>query len=151
MKWKGTFTYQTVLMQPLDQVWDFFQSAENLVTITSFPKMTVKGPSGAAVGKTIQLELNFGLWKIPWESYISEWKEQEGFEDILIYHIFPFHSWKHRHQFASKSVRETIMTDRVEFESSLPPWLIKAGLVFMFKDRERMIKKHFGRRTEFLQ
>ncbi|MBB6452760.1 ligand-binding SRPBCC domain-containing protein [Salirhabdus euzebyi] len=139
MKFKGTFTYNTLLEFPIETVWGFFQSTENLVNITSFPRIKVKGSSKVAEGQTVKLELNFGIWKTGWNSYFTQWKEKEVFEDIIVEPCFPFSSWKHRHLFSSNSDSDTLMIDIVKFESPLPPLFIKAGLYIMFKDRKRKI------------
>ncbi|MED4018235.1 hypothetical protein [Sutcliffiella cohnii] len=147
MRFRGVFTNQTELAVPIDAVWDFFQTTENLARITSYPKVNIQGSSVVEEGKTMRLQLHFGIWITSWDSYISHWKEKEGFEDTIVKPPFPFSTWKHRHQFIAKSEDETMMMDILEFQSQLPPWLIKAGLYLMFKDRERAIKKYLNNKS----
>jgi ligand-binding SRPBCC domain-containing protein len=87
---KGTFIYHTKLEEPLDQVWDFFKSAENLVRITEYPKVKFLSDPSTVKGNTIHMELNFPFFRLKWSSFISEFKEYAYFVDEAVHIPFPF-------------------------------------------------------------
>jgi ligand-binding SRPBCC domain-containing protein len=84
---------------------------------------------GCNTGDTVELELNFGLFKQKWKSIITDsGKQDDGFYfiDEAYGKDLPFFlsSWKHKHIITSEGDGAAI-TDHINFKS---PW----GLSFLF-------------------
>ncbi|SDN39575.1 SRPBCC family protein [Alkalicoccus daliensis] len=141
----GTFHFKTEIDKPLEQVWNFFQSNENLVAITGFPKISLLGDKEVFEGADIQLKMNFIFMKLHWQGEITEVADHSYFIDEGKKLPFPFKSWKHVHAFKEKDAETTIMYDRVEFESYLPAPFINLMLTGMFKDRKRQLNGVLGK------
>lgn len=129
---KKVFSYETVLESPLTEVWDFFQSIDNVTRITSFPKVTVVSSTPEAF--VLEFDGIINKWK--WYGEIVKSEEKVCFIDVNVKPPFPFKSWRHTHTFEQKD-NATKMKDTVEYESAIPSFLINVLLQKMFKDREK--------------
>lgn len=141
---KGTFHFKTEIERPLADVWRFFQSNENLVAITGFPKITLLGDKDVFEGAKIHLQLNFIVLKLNWEGRITKVVKDAYFIDEGVKLPLPFKAWKHIHAFEESSEGTTFMFDRVEFEAYLPAPFINIMLYGMFQDRKRQLSDVLG-------
>jgi ligand-binding SRPBCC domain-containing protein len=139
----GTFEYETTLPHHIDKVWNFFSTANNLARMSTYPKVIVQSDPSMAIGSHIQLQLNFGLFRLKWLLIIQDVQERCYFIDESVHIPFPFRGWRHGHYFARLGDR-TLMKDKVEFQAYAPAFLIRLVLRSMFRDRERAIKRLIG-------
>ncbi len=135
----GSFSYNTTLHANLDEVWTLFSSAENLVRVTRFPKISLHSDPSTVKGNHLELELNFVLFRLNWRLIILDVQAKSFFIDEALRIPFPFRAWRHTHSFAQVG-ESTVMTDKVEFEAYVPALLVRLLLRGMFMDRERAIK-----------
>ncbi|QKS70997.1 hypothetical protein FLK61_30220 [Paenalkalicoccus suaedae] len=138
----GTFYFKTEINKPIKDVWEFFQTNENLVAITGFPKITLLGDKDVFEGSHVHLKMDFFLVKLDWQGEITKVVPEAYFMDEGKKLPFPFKEWRHVHAFKELSPSKTKMIDRVEFSSYVPAPLIKAMLIGMFSDRKRQLKKY---------
>lgn len=138
---KGSFRYETVLPVSVEDAWRFFQDAQNLVSITSFPKVVIESESRIKKGEELLLRLHFfpGLSQ-RWKLVIEEWEEGRYFVDVGIKLPFPLTKWRHRHQFEADP-KGTRMVDDVQFEALVPSVLLQPMFHQMFRDREKQLRK----------
>lgn len=136
----GTFNYITSMDHHIDEVWPFFSNANNLVRISSYPKVSLQANPSTVKGDRLHLILNFGLFRLNWLLVIQEVHERSFFVDEALRIPFPFRAWRHTHSFIQQS-DSTVMQDKIEFESYVPAFIVLILLRRMFKDRERAIKK----------
>ncbi|UCZ54647.1 hypothetical protein LGQ02_07830 [Bacillus shivajii] len=139
---KGTFTFETMIEKPLPEVWCFFQSNENLVNITTYPKIELLGDKGMYKGAVIHLNMQFYFASFEWKGEVINIKDKEFFVDVANVLPFPLKEWKHVHSFEKLDEERTKMVDTVQFESYIPSVYIKAGLYGMFHSRKKQLKKH---------
>ncbi|MDT8861680.1 hypothetical protein N0O92_15790 [Alkalihalobacillus sp. MEB130] len=137
------FTYKTRIEAPIEEVWAFFSTAENLAKITSFPKVSILSGPETRQGNLIQMQLRFVCFSLKWESLIKEVQAPHFFIDKGVKLPFPFLEWQHKHVFHVKG-EYTIMEDIVEFRSVVPSYLTKPLLLSLFRGREKAIRKEFG-------
>ncbi|MBP3951195.1 SRPBCC family protein [Bacillus suaedae] len=142
---KYTFTYKTTIEAPIDDVWDFFSTAENLAKITSFPKIKIESDPRTMQGNEIVMSLGFSLIRMKWISLIEDVEAPLLFVDKGLVMPFPFTYWKHKHAFERYEDRpdKTLMTDSLVVEAYLPEKLIHLFLNQMFKGREKALKEVF--------
>ncbi|WP_096201150.1 SRPBCC family protein [Bacillus sp. FJAT-45350] len=140
---KHTFYYETYIDSHIDNVWDFFSTAENLAKITSFPKVRILSNPATVKGNIIEMELNFRLFKMAWSSDITEVVEKSYFIDVGKVVPFPFKEWRHVHAFEEKG-NGTLMKDTVTYEAIMPGLFVQQFLKGMFSSREKEIRKYFS-------
>ena len=140
---RGTFYYPTEISKPVDEVWAFFQTNENLVSITGFPRIEMLGDREVFEGARVSLKLNFFIISLYWQGRITKVADEKFFIDEGEQLPFPFRSWHHVHAFKPVDKYRTKMIDKVEFSSYIPAWLIKWMLFGMFSDRKRQLKKQW--------
>ena len=110
--------FEEVIPASLDEVWNFFSDAKNLLFLT--PKdmnmrvITELENTKLFEGMRIAYYVS-PLFKIPvfWETEIIKVEEQHQFIDIQL--KGPFKSWKHTHTFM-KIGDEVKMIDEIEYE-----------------------------------
>jgi ligand-binding SRPBCC domain-containing protein len=136
---KLDFVYETTFEESLEEVWGFFETAENLVQITSFPKVKLLSDPSTREGNLIKMELQFPLLTLEWDSFISEMRRHDYFVDEGARLPFPFRTWKHTHRFYRRE-NLTMMEDRVELTAHVPAWMVRAFLISMFRQREVLTK-----------
>ncbi|ADU30331.1 SRPBCC family protein [Evansella cellulosilytica] len=139
---KGSYQYKTILRKDIDDTWEFFSSAENLVKITRFPIVKVLSSPKVVEGNSIQLQLHFILFRLRWTLKINKVKENHLFIDEALSSPFPFTKWIHTHTFIEKE-GSTIMLDKVEYESYIPSFIIRVMMHGMFRNRKKMLKRYF--------
>ncbi|OLS35967.1 hypothetical protein BTR22_13330 [Alkalihalophilus pseudofirmus] len=138
------FTYETTVDAPIEEVWSFFHTAENLVKITSFPTITLHSDPETRKGNTIRMKMGLGPVKADWHSYIQEVKPHEYFVDVGVKLPYPLKSWRHTHSFVKRE-DSTVMKDLVEIQSPLPTSILRPALHGMFRGRADAVRRHFNR------
>ncbi|TWI57880.1 SRPBCC family protein [Halalkalibacter nanhaiisediminis] len=136
------FRYTTVVKAPIEEVWRFFSTAENLATITAFPNVNILSNPETKTGNEIEMKLSVAGVGVKWISLIEEVEPPFRFVDTGLKLPFPFTEWRHEHAFAENGA-ETIMTDTIMFRASMPSFITKALLENMFKGREKAIAAQF--------
>jgi ligand-binding SRPBCC domain-containing protein len=138
-----TFYYETVVDESLPEVWQFFQSTENLAQMTRMPKIAVLGDSDVYEGAKVYLRLNLLLLNFYWKGRISEKVDEVYFIDEGERLPWPIRSWQHVHTFKALPRNQTQMIDRVSVRSFLPPRIMTIGLTMMFSNREKYLRRYF--------
>ncbi len=141
-----TFSYTTIVKAPIEEVWTFFSTAENLARITSFPKVTILSNPDTRTGNEIVMKLSVAGIGVKWVSLIEEVDAPHCFVDSGLKLPFPFTEWKHEHAFVENE-DETIMKDTIKCKAILPSYVTKAILENMFKGREKAIARVFTSST----
>jgi len=139
---KGTFHYETFMSRPLEEVWDFFSTAENLAKISSFPKVTILSNPKTIQGNNIEMKLNFLFFQKKWHAEITEVKEKSYFIDKGTLLSYPFTAWEHSHAFEVRN-DGTLMKDTVIFSASLPAPIVRLFLRQMFRGRKKELNRYF--------
>ncbi|WP_017728251.1 SRPBCC family protein [Halalkalibacterium ligniniphilum] len=137
---KETFHYETVIDAQLDEVWGFFSTADNLVKITRLPKITLLSNPETIQGNTIKMKIGVAGVSVMWEALIEEVKAPHFFIDKAIKPPFPFTAWKHIHAFEQSGER-VLMKDTVEYEATIPTFIVNKLLTKMFRDRGKAVKQ----------
>ncbi|RKL68805.1 hypothetical protein CR203_01810 [Salipaludibacillus neizhouensis] len=138
---RHTFYYKTELPRSISEVWSFFQTNENLASITAFPKIDILGDKDVKEGASVHLRLDFILLRLHWKGRITKVVPEAYFMDEGEKLPFPFKTWRHVHAFKELGSYKTKMIDRVEYESFVPPFIVNLMLKGMFSDREKQLNK----------
>jgi ligand-binding SRPBCC domain-containing protein len=155
----ATYTRETRVRAPFDEVWEFASTVDGLDALTpdfmNLEVRSVTGPDGdpdpeiLTAGSRIDLAMQpFGVGpRQEWTSVITERTEDEGaamFHDVM--EGGPFPTWEHTHEFFADG-DETVVSDRVEYElpggalgRAVSPlgWV---GFEPMFRGRHRKTKE----------
>jgi len=137
-----TFRYKTIIHAPRQAVWSFFQSATNLTTITSFPKVEIISSPEIKPGNKIEMQLSFLKVKMTWVSLIKYVEPPYRFMDKGIIVPYPIKTWTHKHTFHQKGA-DTIMVDTVECSAFIPNMIVRLVLHKMFQNRAKNLIAHF--------
>ncbi|WP_100372515.1 SRPBCC family protein [Bacillus sp. FJAT-45037] len=138
------FTYEAKVDASIEEVWEFFRTADNLVQITSFPEISIDSNPATTEGNTIKMKMGLGPLRVDWHSYIEEVVPYDYFVDVGVKLPWPLVQWRHTHAF-SKVGETTVMKDTVEIQSPLPTAMLKPALTNMFKGRATAVHRHFQR------
>jgi ligand-binding SRPBCC domain-containing protein len=140
---------QTSVEKNYLQVWEGF--TEDLFNQLSppFPPVKVMQFDGCHKGDTVELELNFLLFKQRWKSLITDQQSTntEIFfldEGVKLPVFLTF--WKHRHRII-KNGDSTIIADEIEFRTPtlLTNYLFYPLLWLQFAYRKPIYRKVFGK------
>lgn len=135
------FAFEQALDVPIGRVARFFSDVRNLGRISPpFPRLVINATSTAVrSGAAFALQLDFGLFRIQWDSVIGEVEEGRSFTDTFSGSLF--HRWKHTHIFAPHG-DGSMLLDTVECD---PVWWFRpfawVGVHLMFAYRKRAILK----------
>lgn len=135
------------LARPLEEVFSFFASAENLQTLTPpqlhFEILTPR-PIEMNVGTLIDYRLR--LWGVPlrWRSQITAWEPPFRFVDEQ--RQGPYRRWVHEHSFESRE-GGTLVRDRVDYAvpggGLVHRLIVKPDLDRIFRFRRRKLLEIF--------
>lgn len=134
----GLLLAEIWLPRPIDEVFAFFSSAENLESITP-PWLkfwiTTKRPIEMRQGTLIDYKLKLKGIPLRWRSEITVWNPPHCFVDEQ--RKGPYRAWRHEHRFQAKD-GGTVVHDEVRYSV----WGGKlADCLFVKKDLERIF--HF--------
>lgn len=140
---------QTSVEKNYLQVWEGF--TEDLFNQLSppFPPVKVMQFDGCHKGDTVELELNFLLFKQRWKSLITDQQSTNTeifFLDEGVKLPFFLAFWKHRHRII-KNGDSTIIADEIEFRTPtlLTNYLFYPLLWLQFAYRKPIYRKVFGK------
>lgn len=145
----GDFTHwrESLVREPLNNVFDFFSRAENLERITPpWLRFKILGPPPIEMreGTRIAYQLRVRGFPLKWLTEIEAWNPPYSFVDVQA--KGPYKFWRHTHLF-SECDEGTMVVDVIEY--SLPfGWLGRmAHRLFVKRD----VAKIFDYREEILQ
>lgn len=142
---------QTILNKPVEEVFSFFDKAENLNKITPKDlKFTILNPgekirAGAVINYRIKV---FG-WPFKWKTLITRHDPPYYFIDTQ--EKGPYVKWEHHHIFTELDPNRTMMTDKVFYvvpgwflEKIIHKFLIYPKLQKIFNFRQEVCSKIFN-------
>lgn len=141
----------TLIDAPLDEVFPFFERAENLGPLTppslAFDTQT-PGPLKTQAGAEIEHKIKLGPVPMTWLTKILSYEQDRGFVDAQL--KGPYSTWYHEHWFEADG-EQTRMVDRVHYKVPFGPigrvanWLFVAPqLRRIFAFRAGAIRLRFG-------
>ncbi|AXE19810.1 hypothetical protein DR864_19715 [Runella rosea] len=139
---------RTPVQQSYLQVWKGFDETLFRRLSPPFPPVRVVRFDGCLKGNTVELELNFFLFKQLWTSKITEQQgnaEEVFFIDEGVKLPFFLSYWRHRHRII-KDGEHTIIADEIEFRtpSVLTDYLFYPLLYGQFLYRKPIYRKVFS-------
>ena len=141
---------RAIIERPIDEVFAFFSSAENLARITPRElgfRIVTAMPIEMNEGTLIDYRLSlFGI-PLSWRTGITRWNPPHEFEDTQL--SGPYAQWIHRHALRAEG-SHTIMEDEVRYRLPIPlvgviayP-LVRLQLARIFSYRARRIRDLLG-------
>ena len=106
---------EQLLSYPIEQVFRFFASPENLNLLTPpWVNFSILSPQSIemAVGTIIEYRIRLRGVPLTWRSEITEWQPPFAFCDMQL--RGPYRFWIHRHTFEEKP-GGTLVTDHVDY------------------------------------
>jgi ligand-binding SRPBCC domain-containing protein len=150
---------QVELQESLAEVWGFFQTAENLTTLT--PKsQKVRIEKGGDVPLHSGLEVRISVSPFPgirtgWLTVIEEVHPPTGsaakgwFRDTQ--RKGPFAMWNHIHRFSATEAGGTLVEDHLEYRVPMGQlghwvagWWVRKQIERLFSHRTQALIAHFG-------
>lgn len=149
-----TLERQQVVARPLESVFPFFESPENLSRITPDSldfRVLTPTPVPMNFGRVIDYTIRLKGLKVRWRTLITDYEPPHFFSDEQI--NGPFSYWRHSHRFVDLGDR-TRLIDHVTY--GLPLWLppvmvnlvnaqfVRPELAKIFDHREHTFRQMFG-------
>ena len=106
---------EQLLSYPIEQVFRFFASPENLNLLTPpWANFSILSPQPIemAVGTVIEYRIRIRGVPVTWRSEITEWQPPFAFCDVQL--RGPYRFWVHRHTFEERP-DGTLVTDHVDY------------------------------------
>ncbi|MCX2819954.1 SRPBCC family protein [Haladaptatus sp. F3-133] len=156
----STFTYESRVDAPLDEVWEFHSTTDGLVELTpGWMNLTVEEtrdpdgkPNPDVLEKGAEVDVSVKplgvLPRVTWRSVILERDRDDGrayFVDRM--ENGPFKSWEHTHGFEGDG-DGTVVRDTVEY--ALPLWMLGRAGSPAFRLNARLMFRYRHRRTREL-
>jgi ligand-binding SRPBCC domain-containing protein len=143
---------ETIIHQPLETVFQFFSTAENLNRLTpphlKFEILTPL-PITMAKGTLIDYQLKIYYFPVKWKTEIIVWEPPYRFIDSQL--KGPYRKWIHEHKFEAVG-EKTKMTDTLEyaipggiFSAIINNLFVKKDIQNIFNFREEQLLTIFGR------
>ncbi len=141
---------EQVIDQPVETVFAFFSSAQNLQVLTpkwlNFEILTPL-PIEMHVGTIIQYALRVRGVPVQWTSAISTWRPPFEFVDVQL--SGPYALWHHRHSFEPRG-NSTVVRDEIHYRlpfgwlgSLVHAAIVKHDLEKIFAHRFEVIAQQF--------
>jgi len=139
---------EVVVDSPIEEVFDFFSSAENLESITppwlNFRIITPM-PIEMREGTLLDYKIRLHMIPIRWRTEIAEWKPPLRFVDTQL--KGPYKRWWHVHTFKDLGNGLTSVIDEVHYiprgGSLLHRLMVKPDLKRIFTYRQQQLAKRF--------
>ena len=109
------FESETIIPRPREEVFSFFQKAENLQKLTpEWLDFDILTPTPIVMQEGALIDYRLKLLGVPvtWKTRISEWKPMFSFQDVQL--SGPYEEWIHTHSFED-SGEHTLMRDRIQY------------------------------------
>ena len=146
---------ELVIDQPIDEVFSFFSSAENLEKITPpWLHFNIVTPTPIEMKKGALIDYRLKLHGLPikWRTEIEAWLPPHRFVDQQL--RGPYKKWYHEHTFESVS-DGTMVHDRVHYivpggplSSLVHALIVKRDVVNIFKYRQQRLAEILNESTE---
>jgi ligand-binding SRPBCC domain-containing protein len=137
---------------PLEEVWPFFATPENLEEMTPDAlRMTIITPKPLVMKDGALFDYVVQTHGVPmrWTTYIAEYEPPHRFVDVQL--KGPYSLWHHTHTFESLPNGGTAIEDTVRYAMPFGPLgaiahalLVKRDLESIFAYRHKMIVDKFG-------
>ena len=146
------FRAEQVVPRPIEEVFRFFSSAENLQEITPRKihlRILSVSPGPMRKGTLLKYELRWRIFPIRWTTEITEWEPPHRFVDVQL--KGPYKLWHHEHRFLAEGTGTRIF-DEVRY--ALPFGVlgrvahaikVKKDVESIFAYRRAVIEQRFGR------
>ena len=139
---------EVVVRSPIEEVFDFFSSAENLESITppwlNF-RIVTPMPIKMRTGTLLDYKIRLHMIPIHWRTEIADWKPPHKFADYQL--KGPYKRWWHEHIFEDLGNGLTLVRDEVHYiprgGSLLHKWVVKPDLKRIFIYRQQQLAKRF--------
>lgn len=144
-----------VVAAPLDQCFAYFSDPRRLPDITPrWLRFAVRRPPEDGIFAGCEIEYTIRWLGVPlrWTTLITDCDPPHRFVDTQ--HRGPYRRWWHEHRFVALGDRQTLMTDRVEYEMPLGilGWiaqpLVHRHLRGILDYRTRATAAEFSRRSD---
>jgi ligand-binding SRPBCC domain-containing protein len=142
-------TAELIVERPLEEVFDFFSSAENLEAITPpWLHFQIVTPTPLNIKEKSLIDYKLKLHGIPirWRTEIAAWEPPYRFVDQQL--RGPYKRWYHEHTFESLGPNRTLAKDRVHyiprFGSLVHKFFVKPDLLKIFGYRQEQLAKIFA-------
>lgn len=142
-------TADLVIEQPVNEVFSFFSSAENLEKITPpwlHFNIVTPTPIKMKQGSLIDYRLKLHGIPIKWRTEIEAWQPPHRFVDQQL--RGPYKKWFHEHTFEALGPNRTLAKDRVHyiprFGSLVHKYFVRPDLEKIFGYRQEQLEKHFA-------
>lgn len=143
-----TFHREQVLAAPIDQVFSFFASPENLERITppflGFTILTPR-PIPMRVGQKIDYRIKLRGLPMRWTSEITVFEPPHRFVDVQL--RGPYRLWEHEHRFVPEG-SATRVIDHVRYAvlggAFIERFLVRPDLERIFDYRRTFLDREFG-------
>jgi ligand-binding SRPBCC domain-containing protein len=151
----AVYQRETRVRAPLEDIWEFHSSVGGLTALTpgwmNLRVESVVGPDGRPDPDVLERGSRLRLSVCPLDAgprqrWVSEITAREDRGDVASFRDEmvdgPFREWEHTHLFYRDGA-ETLLRDRVEYESPLRPAdpLLRAGFEPMFRHRHRRTRE----------
>ena len=139
---------EVVVRSPIEEVFDFFSSAENLESITppwlNF-RIVTPMPIKMRTGTLLDYKIRLHMIPIHWRTEIADWKPPHKFADYQL--KGPYKRWWHEHIFEDLGNGLTLVRDEVHYiprgGSLLHRLMVKPDLKRIFTYRQEQLAKRF--------
>ncbi|MDX1701638.1 MAG: SRPBCC family protein [Melioribacteraceae bacterium] len=145
---------EQILEAPLNEVFPFFATPENLEKITpSNLGFIIKTPRPLVMkkGATFEYTIKLGIIRFPWITVIKEYHPPYMFQDIQ--RFGPYKKWEHTHKFIDMGDRTKII-DTIEYDlypkflsKIIDKLFINQKVEQIFNHRKIIIEKIFNKRN----
>lgn len=139
---------EMVVQSPIDKVFDFFSSAENLEAITppwlNFRILTPL-PLEMKQGALLDYKIRLHMIPIRWRTEIAKWQPPHRFVDQQL--KGPYKRWWHEHTFVDLGQGRTLVRDEVHYiprgGGLIHRLMVKPDLKKIFAYRQQELAKIF--------
>jgi len=136
--------------RPIEEVFEFFSSAENLEMITPpWLHFNIVTPLPIEMQKGALVDYRLKLHGIPikWRTEIESWLPPHRFVDQQL--RGPYKRWFHEHTFEALGPNKTLAKDKVHyiprFGSLVHKYFVKPDLLKIFTYRQEQLWAHFSK------
>lgn len=141
---------EQIINAPIDKVFPFFATPENLEKITPVDLgFVIKTPRPLEMkkGATFEYTIKLGFLRFPWITLIKEYDPPHMFQDIQKFG--PYKRWEHTHEFVDLGDKTKII-DNVDYDlfpsflrSAINRFFVRKKVENIFTHRKLLLEKIF--------